>query len=79
MDDLLVFELEWDDGSLTQVQVPLSTDDLPVELVARFMFLDETQRVAALLAYRLSIPLEAAQSLEDSLLDGEGVKVAQSG
>ena len=79
MDDLLVFELEWDDGSLTQVQVPLGTEDLPVELVARFMFLDETQRVAALLAYRLSIPLEAAQSLVDSLLDGEGVKVAQSG
>ena len=79
MDDLLIFELEWDDGSLTQVQVPLSTDDLPVELVARFMFLDETQRVAALLAYRLSIPLEAAQSLLDSLLTCEGVKVAQSG
>jgi len=79
MDDLLIFELEWDDGSLTQVEVPLSTDDLPLEIVAPMIFLSETQRVVVLLAYRLSIPLEAAQSLVDGLLVGEGIKVAQSG
>lgn len=75
MTDVLTFIVE-EDGQVRHVEVPLSTDDLPEEIVARIALISADRRTAALLAYRLSVPLEAAERLVDELLAGEGVVVA---
>ena len=73
MDDLR-FRVE-EDGEVRDVVVPMTFDDLPVLVMSTLMAVPESERVAVVLAYRLSVPLEAAQRLVDDLLHGSGVEV----
>lgn len=76
MAELLRFRIDYEDGSHAEVEVPMTFDDVPSEVAARLLFVPEGQRVVELLAWRLDVPLEAAQRLVDELLRGEGVVVA---
>ena len=67
------FRIEHVDGTTVDRVVPLTFDDLPADLTGRLAFLNEEERVAALLAYRLDVPLEAAQTLVDELNSGNGI------
>ena len=76
----LTFELEYEDGAITQVEVPMTFDDVPGEVMAEILEAvspsDLVGVATRLLAYRLDVPLEAAERLVDGLNDGEGVRVA---
>ena len=72
--DELTFRVE-EDGEIREVTVPMTFDDLPSLVMATLMAVPESERVAVVLAYRLNVPLEAAQRLVDELLHGAGVEV----
>lgn len=76
MSEVLRFRIEYEDGSSAEVEVPMTFHDVPQEVAARLVFVPEAERVSHLLAWRLDVPLEAAQRLVDELLRGEGVVVA---
>ena len=67
------FRIERDDGTIEERTVSTSFGDLPVDLIARMVPLTELEKAAALLAYRLDIPLEVAQRLVDELNAGTGI------
>jgi hypothetical protein len=79
----LTFELEYEDGSNTQIVVPLSFDDVPGEVMAEILEAvspsDLVGVATRLVAYRLSVPLEAAVRLVDGLNRGEGIRVPDNG
>lgn len=74
MDDSLRFRIEEDD-QVRFVDVPFTFDDVPVDVALSLMLLPSERRLAGLLAWRLSIPFEAAERLVDELKQGEGVEV----
>ena len=80
---MLAFQIEYEDGSFAEVEVPMTFDDVPEEVLARVMRDHDRADVAGitaeLLAWRLDVPYEAALRLVDELLVGEGVVVAQDG
>lgn len=74
--ETLTFQIEYDDGSTRNVEIPMSFDDVPDQVAVGLLGLGEHERVAHLLAWRLDVSLEASQRLVDELLAGEGVVVA---
>lgn len=76
LDEMLTFEIEYEDGTVEQKTIPMTFDDVPDPVIAGLLLLKDEDRVAALLSFRLDVPLEAAERLVGELLRGEGVRVA---